>query len=121
MYVIQYNLFGATSKLISVLAIKKLAPIRFPHSRMTIPTQNEAAAMKNKLFDSTTDAITNNITTNAVSTPANAIFFAFTCMRTNRLPYTHTLYPDTINHSINYQYHKTDAHIHTLCFDTSGL
>ena len=104
-----------------VLATKKLIPDQIPHSRIMIPTQKDAAAIKNKLFDSITELNTSKIATNAVSNPASATILGFTCMRTSRLPYIHTLCPDTTNHSTDCLYHKIDVHIHSLYFDNAVL
>ena len=58
------------------------------------------------------------ITTNAAKSPVKDIFFAFTCMRTNRLPYIHTRYLHTINHNTYRQYYRNYVHSHNLLSDS---
>ena len=117
----QYSLLGATIKFKPTLATKNAKPNRNPHSRTAIPTQKDAAAIKNKLLDSITELNNIIITEKATSNPAVAIFFAPTCMRTNLLPYIHTWCPSTTNHNRDCRFQNFGDHNRIPCSDTADL
>ena len=92
-----------------------------PHSRITIPTPKEAAAIKNKEFVSITAPSTIKTAENAANKPEIASCFVLIDMRKDLLPYIHTWCPYTTNHNTDYLSQNFVFHIHIPCFDTAVL
>ena len=78
----------------------------------TMPTNEEDMTIIKNL-----ELKTNKTAEHAASSPAKAMFFAFTCMSTNRLPYIRTRYLHTKDHNKDFPFHKTDGRSHSRWSD----